>query len=129
MEIVCRAFHGLASGGVDAAAEYWNPEINWRAIEGAPDDVGEMQGIDAARRFVQDWYDVFDDVASEIEEVLDIGDDQVIAVIHNKGRAKRSGIPTELRYAALHTIWDGKIARVREYATRAEALQAAGLAE
>ena len=43
------------------------------------------------------------------------------------GRAERSGIPTELRYAALYTIRDGKMVRVREYVTKTEALQAAGL--
>src|ERR1700730_4707560 len=127
VEVVRRAFAALAHGGVDAAAEFWDPEINWRAMEGAPDDVGEMDGIEAARRYVQDWYDMFDDFTSEIEELCDVGDDQVVAVIHNMGRAKRSGIPTELRYAALYTIRDGKMVRVREYMTKTEALQAAGL--
>jgi ketosteroid isomerase-like protein len=125
VELVRRSFSALAHGGVDAATEFWHPEINWRAIEGAPDDVGEMDGVEAARRYVQDWYDMFDDFTSEIEELCDVADDQVVAVIHNAGRAKRSGIPTELRYAALYTIRDGKMVRVREYATRAEALNAA----
>jgi ketosteroid isomerase-like protein len=127
VEVVRRGFAALAHGGVDAAAEFWHPEVNWRAMEGAPDDVGEMDGIEAARRYVQDWYDMFDDFTSEIEELCDIGDDQVVAVIHNAGRAKRSGVPTELRYAALYTIRDGKMVRVREYVTKTEALQAAGL--
>jgi ketosteroid isomerase-like protein len=126
VELVRRSFSALAHGSVDAATEFWHPEINWRAIEGAPDDVGEMDGVEAARRYVQDWYDMFDDFTSEIEELCDVADDQVVAVIHNAGRAKRSGIPTELRYAALYTIRDGKMVRVREYATRAEALKAAG---
>jgi ketosteroid isomerase-like protein len=126
VEVVRGGFAALAQGGVDAAAEFWHLEINWRAMEGAPDDVGEMVGIEAARRYVKDWYDMFDDFTSEIEQLCDIGDDQVVAVIYNAGRAKRSGIPTELRYAALYTIRDGKMVRVREYATRAEALKAAG---
>jgi ketosteroid isomerase-like protein len=129
VEVVRRGFSALAHGGVDAAAEFWHPEINWRAMEGAPDDVGEMDGIEAARRYVQDWYDMFDGFTSEIEELCDIGDDQVVAVIHNTGRAKRSGVPTELRYAALYTIRDGKMVRVREYVTKTEAFKAAGLSE
>ncbi|HEV2980651.1 MAG TPA: nuclear transport factor 2 family protein [Solirubrobacteraceae bacterium] len=127
--IVQSGFLAFARGGVDALAEFWHPEINWRAMEGALDDVGEMNGIEAARRYVQDWCDMFDDFTSEIEEVCDVGGDQVVAVIHNAGRAKRSGIPTELHYAALYTIRDGKLVRVREYATRSEALKAVGLAE
>ena len=96
-------------------------------MEGAPDDVGEMDGIDAARRYVQDWYDTFDDFTSEIEELCDLGDHHVVAVIHISGRAKHSGTPTELRYAALYTVRDGMLVRVREYATSAEALEAAEL--
>ena len=99
------------------------------AIEGAPDDVGEMHGIEAARRYMQDWYDMFDDFTSEVEELVDVGDDQVVAVLHNAGRAKRSRIPIETRYAALYTIRDGKMTRVREFGTRAEALAAAGRME
>jgi ketosteroid isomerase-like protein len=45
------------------------------------------------------------------------------------GRAKQSGIETNLTYAVLNTIRDGKIARGREYATRDEAIEAAGLSE
>jgi ketosteroid isomerase-like protein len=119
----------LVDGGVDAAAEFWHPEINWRAMEGALDDVGEMNGIEAARRYVQDWYDTFDDLTFELEEVCDVGGDQVVAVIHICGRAKLSGITTELRYAALYTLRDGKLARVREYATRSEALKGVGSSE
>ena len=37
-------FSALAYGGADAAAEFWHLEINRRAIEGAPGDVGEMTG-------------------------------------------------------------------------------------
>lgn len=129
VEIVQRSFLAFADRGFDGLAEFLHPEINWRAMEGALDDVGEMNGIEAACRYVQDWPDMFDDFTSEIEDVCDVGGDQVIAVIHNAGRAKRSGVPTELRYAALYTIRDGRIARVREYATRAEALKAVALAD
>jgi ketosteroid isomerase-like protein len=34
-----------------------------------------------------------------------------------------------MTYAAVYTIRDGKVARGREYMTRAEALEAAGLSE
>jgi ketosteroid isomerase-like protein len=129
VEVARRGFTALARGGVDAAAEFWHPAISWRAIENAPDDVGEMHGIEAARRYVEDWFDTFDDFESVPEEVLALGNDQVLAVIHISGRARSSGIPTEQRYANVSTIRDGKIVRVREYATKDEALKAAGLEE
>jgi ketosteroid isomerase-like protein len=129
VEIVRRGFTASARGDIDAAAEFWHPEINWRAMEGAPDDVGEMHGIDAARRYVEDWFDTFDDFESVPEEVLALGNDQVLAVIHISGRARSSGIPTEQRYANVSTIRDDKVVRVREYATKADALKAVGMEE
>ena len=129
VEIVRSIYSARQRGDIDAAAEFWHPEISWRAVEGAPDDVGEMHGIEAARRYIEDWFDTFDDFRSEPEELIDAGDDQVVAVIQIFGRAQSSGIPTEMRYASVSTIRDGKVVRVREYATRAEALKAAGLEE
>ena len=105
-------------------ADFWAADINWRAIEGAPDDVGEMQGPEALRRYFQDWIDTFDDVSNVLEELVDVGDDRVVAVQRVTGRAKASGVTTELRYAVVYTVRDGRIARRREYIDRATALEA-----
>ena len=59
----------------------------------------------------------------------DAGEDNVVAVIRISGRAKLSGVETDLTYAALYTLRDGKVARGREYWTREEALEAAGVSE
>ena len=34
----------IADGGVDAMAEFWDPDIVWLAAQGAIDDVGEIHG-------------------------------------------------------------------------------------
>ena len=68
---------------------------------------------------------------SEVEpvELIDAGEDKVIAVVRISGRAKLSGVETDLTFAALYTIRDGKVARGREYWTKEQALEAAGLSE
>jgi len=50
-------------------------------------------------------------------------DDRVVAVQHITGRARLSGIEPELRYAAVYTLRERKIIRVREYSDREQALQ------
>ena len=62
-------------------------------------------------------------------ELIDAGEDHVIAVLRISGRAKLSGVETDLTYAALYTIRDGKVARGREYWTKEQALEAAGQRE
>ncbi len=115
--------------GLDALAEYWADDVDHRAVEGALDDRGPMHGKDAVRAYLQDWLDTFDPLTVEPLELIDAGVGQVVAVLRFGGRAKQSGVPTGLTFAIVYTIRGGKIARGREYATRAEALEAAGLRE
>jgi ketosteroid isomerase-like protein len=56
-------------------------------------------------------------------------EDKVIAVVRISGRAKLSGVETDLTNAELWTLRDGKVAWGRQYWTREQALEAAGLGE
>jgi ketosteroid isomerase-like protein len=116
-------------GDLDAWLEYLADDIDYRAVEGALDDRGPMHGKDAVRAYVEDWLGTFDNFRSEPVELIEAGEDKVIAVGRISGRAKLSGVETDLTFAALYTVRDGKIVRGREYWTRDEALQAAGLRE
>ena len=116
-------------GDMYAWLELCAEDIDYRAVEGAPDDHGPIHGKDALRAYLQDWLDTFDDFKSEPVDLIAAGEDRVIAVTRISGRAKLSGVETDLTYAALYTIRDGKIVRGREYWTRDEALEAAGLRE
>ena len=88
-----------------------------------------MHGHAAVRAYVQDWLDTFGDFKVEPVELIDAGGNRVVAVLRIGGRAKLSGVETDLTYAVVYAIRDGKIARGREYWTRDEALEAAGLAD
>jgi uncharacterized protein len=127
VEVVRRMLQAFADGGLDAMPELWDPDINWRAAEGAIDDAGEMHGPVAVRRYIQDWIDTFDDFSVVVEELRDVGDDRVLAIQRLSGRAKLSGTETDLRYAVVYTVRDGKIVQGREYMDKEQALEAVGL--
>ena len=127
VEVVRGMLQAFADGGLDAMAEFWDPDIVWRAAEGAIDDLGEMHGLAAVRRYVQEGFDTFDDLSLAVEELRDVGDDRVLSIQRMKGRAKLSGIEIELRYAGVNTVRDGKVVRVREYLSVEDALKAVGL--
>jgi ketosteroid isomerase-like protein len=121
--VVEAALNTFARDGLDAfAAEYWTDDIDHRAIEGALDDRGPMHGKEAVRAYVQDWLDTFDNFRAGPVELIDAGEDQVVAVLRLGGRAKLSGVETQLTYAVVYTIRDGRIARGREYAARDDAV-------
>jgi len=113
-------------GDLDGWLEYWTDDIDYRAAEGALDDRGPIHGKDALLAYAQDWRDTFDDFRQEPIELIDAGEDKVIPVLKISGRARLSGVETELTYAAVYTFRDGRVAVGREYLTRDEALEAAG---
>ena len=76
----------------------------------------QFHGADGLREFITIWRAPYYDWSMRLEEVHDCG-----------GPHGSEGM-VHLQYGLLHTIRDGKIRRIEVYATRDEALQAAGLA-
>ena len=123
-DVVRKQFEAFAAGGVDAAAEFWHPDIEWRAVEGAADDVGVMRGANAVRGYYQDWIDTFEDLSAEVEEVIVDAGDRVAVAVRNSGRGRTSGAAVGGRYYVACTVEEGLIRSGREYATREEAMRA-----
>ena len=106
-----------------AASRYWDPAINWRAMEGALDDVGEFSGHDAMRTYYQQWIDTFDEMSAEPEQLIDRGE-AVAASLHMTGRMKGSDAVVEMRFAVVCWVRGGLVVKGREFATLEEALAA-----
>ena len=128
IEIVRDAFAAFNRGDLDAWFGYMADDIDYRAAEGALDDHGPIKGKAALRAFVQDWLDMFDDFKAEVVELIEAGEDKVIVVVRISGRAKLSGVETDLTYAELWRLREEKVAWGRQYWTRDDALEA-GLSE
>ena len=125
VEVVRRSWEAWERGGLDELATFWHRDVDWRAVPGAPDDRGVIRGRDAVRAYFAEWLELFDDFTATAEELADAGDG-VVADVHVRGRGGASGITTDMRFATVYTVRDGLIVRGREYATREEALRAAG---
>jgi hypothetical protein len=70
--------------------QMWATDIDHRAIEGAPDDVGPIIGRDAMRAYLADWYEMFADLTIVPEELIDAGPGRVIVGWHITGTAVRA---------------------------------------
>jgi ketosteroid isomerase-like protein len=80
------------------------------------------------RRYYEQWEETFEAVSIETEELIVAGD-KVVAAVRGAGRMKGSDAEVEVRYAIVLSFRDGKIIKGREYLSRGEALEAAGLRE
>jgi ketosteroid isomerase-like protein len=125
VDIVRRSFQALARGDFEAAFADHAPDIEWRTASDEPDSQ-TYRGIDGLRRLVaavaEPWENRFDG-SVELEESISRGPWVVVpwrARLHGRG----SGLEIEVfeTYAVL--VRAGKIARVEEYRTTEEALQA-----
>ena len=126
VEVVRRHFEAFGHGGLDAVEKFWHPGIDWRAVEGAADDVGVIRGTQALRRYYEDWTETIDSLRAEVEEVIFESPERCAVVVRNSGRARGSSALIQGRYYVVCTVRDGRIVSGREYETRAQALEAAG---
>jgi ketosteroid isomerase-like protein len=129
---IVRGWYAATAGRIDGdAIDYWyenawDQDIDWRAVEGAPDDSGVMHGRDRLRRYLEELQEAFDDIEVEPLELLDVGE-RVVADVRLRGRSRGAGVPTELHFAITYLLRDGRVVSGREYLTRDEAIAAASL--
>jgi ketosteroid isomerase-like protein len=91
---------------------------------------GTFKGSAEVGRYFGEFFATFDEGARfDIQEIIDVDDCSVllIAVYHARGRASGARISGEVTW--LYRLSEGKIASVRWYDDRSEALKAVGLEE
>jgi ketosteroid isomerase-like protein len=126
VEIVRAAFEA-GRVGFAGVLPYLHPEIEWTTT-GAFLEAATYRGHEGVLRYIGSMEAEFDDLRNEPEDFVDAGE-EVVAVSRVSGRGKRSGAAVELTIASVSSLRDGKIVRIRNYVTRTEALEAAGLSE
>ena len=132
VEVVLNAHAAFSRGDLDGFLAECAPDVTYRAaitqeIEG---EAGDFRGHDGIRRWGSDLHDLYDGLRTDVLEVRDLGE-RIVVVYVIQGRAKGSGLVFEdgQPLAQVDLLRQGKIAEVRDYSGRSEALQAAGLRE
>jgi ketosteroid isomerase-like protein len=128
VEVVRAAYEAFARDGLDRFLEHFTDDVEYRVL-GPDGDLSPLQGQDAVRAWLQDWIDMFDGFWQQLVELIDAGGDTVFTAERFGGRARLSGVEADSPNWTIFTIRDGKIASGHEYATREQALEAAGLSE
>jgi ketosteroid isomerase-like protein len=92
----------------------------------SPSGLGVYEGPAAIRAFIKEWWDAFEELVFELEEVLDLGNGVTFSVIRQVARP--TGSTGRVRTREAHVIeWAaGMIARVTVYTDIDEGRAAAG---
>jgi ketosteroid isomerase-like protein len=87
-----------------------------------------FRGLDGLRSYTSELREIWGDFDLELLEYIDLGD-HVMSVSRLVARGVASGVPIDQPIIALWTIKDSKLARATLFASKEEALEAAGLGE
>jgi ketosteroid isomerase-like protein len=131
VEIVTRLFDAYQEGmrrgdlGVWFDSEYLADDFEWVT----PPEVvgiGTYRGREEFLEFMRAWTEDYENWSVDLERVIDAGDDRVVGVFHHRAIGKASGAPIELVQGFVWELADGRVIRMRNYMTPAEALEAVG---
>jgi ketosteroid isomerase-like protein len=130
VEVVRRVLDGFARSDRESVEPLLQPDVKWRTVAGPLLGVETVSGREPMLRFAfEEIPEVFDSLDIEVEELRDVGEGRVLLVARYLGRGKRSGIDLDRRISSVHRLRDGRIASVRDYPSREEALEDLGLSE
>jgi ketosteroid isomerase-like protein len=73
--------------------------------------------------------EAFDEFSYQVERLIDVGGDRVLALVRASGRGKGGGVQTQADLAQLWTLREGTAVRLDNYASWTKALEAVGLRE
>ena len=96
--------------------EYWPDETEYVGREGFDD-------------FLAKWTEAYEEFEQSVEEVIDAGDEHVIAVVRQRGRPRGSDAWAELVFGIVWTIKAGRFRRGQVFRTREDAVNALGPGE
>jgi ketosteroid isomerase-like protein len=130
VEVVRRALeHFTVAANWEGALDLFAPDVEWEVRPDLP-DAEIYKGHTGLRRLLARFDEVVDDMWIRAEEFIPASRDAVIVPLRWGGRGRASGVEfEESRETWTFTVRSGAIAQVREFATREEALEAAGLRE
>jgi ketosteroid isomerase-like protein len=127
LDIMRREWEAWLERDMDALAAFWDPEVVWDLEHFQNWPESSHEGVDAVRRFLTDWLEMWAEYEIDIEEVLPAPDGRVVSLYTTRAKGRESDLPMVLDVALIATFRNGKIIRFDAYDNRAEALNEVGL--
>jgi len=126
VELVKRGFDAFAREGWRALLPFLHPDFEAITPPEVAMEPDTYRGADGVRRYFESFEDAMEDIRFVTEgEFIDAGD-KVVVPFRLAARGRETGIEVEQPAVQVWTLKDGKALRVEIFATREQALEAAG---
>ena len=130
VEVVRRMLQAFADGGLDAMAEFADPDIEFVAVGGP--QPGAWSGLAGMAEGWREWLSAWEDFRQEVDEYRELDDERVLVLFRMFGRGRTSGLDLAQMHplsAGVFHVRDGRVTRFIGYFDHERALEAVGLRE
>jgi len=122
VELSRHAIESVVRGDFDAALSSYGPDSVW---DTSPLGMGTYRGVAAIRNAFEEWFGLYDETEAEIEEIVNVGNGVILAVVRQGGRPAGSSGYVQFRFASVTEWTRDVVARVTPYTDIDEARAAA----
>jgi ketosteroid isomerase-like protein len=109
VELVRRQIEAAQRRDFDALMSFYATDAIW---DGSSFGAGPFDGAEAIRRLFEDWFSSYEEWRGSPEELLDLGNGVVFAVIRQDARPVGSRGSLQARFAYVYEFVDGLIVHV-----------------
>jgi ketosteroid isomerase-like protein len=127
VELIRRWTDAFNRRDFDTMLDSLDPEVElheWPTAPGAE----TYRGPEGALRAIDKWFDVWEWMRVEIEDIVEAGNDRVLVTLHQRAKGKGSTIEVEIKSFNVYTFRDGRLFRIELFTELEPALESAGLA-
>jgi ketosteroid isomerase-like protein len=116
-------------GDIARFASHASESVVWVEVAGRPEGAGrgELYGRERMRRSLESLFDVWESYELRPEQIVDLDDGRVLAIVREIARGRASGVEVDSRWGYVFTIEAGEIVRVEAHRDAELALREAGL--
>ncbi len=122
VELVQRSVDAVNRRDFDQFAGFFGSDSVWDL---SPMGLGIYEGSSAVLAFVEDWNGSYEEFELVLEEVLDLGNEVVFAVVLQRARLTGSTAELRMRYASVNSQAGRVFERITNYTDIDEARSAA----
>ena len=126
VEVVRGVIAAINRGDFDAAVAHLAETAELDFSNSRGELSGRYRGREEVKRFLTTFWEPWESVQFDPDEIIELEDGRVVTVNAVRGRGIGSGAEVTATGATLWTLRDGEVMAIKLYQSKAEALEAAG---